>query len=194
MTNMRKAGDMAAMKAAMDNADNVGRIAMVKAETKFVAGNKAKMDAAMHIAAYGAILLSLPADNGGNLNATPAAQLLNALPRGSRAKTLAAWFAAFSNIAPTYDKAAGMWTAKMIGPKSSHYKPEVDSEAAFRKPFWAVEEKAPKPREFLLSAGLCRLIEAAEREAKAHALDADSASILADLRVLRAKYVPAKAD
>lgn len=119
------------------------------------------MDADIHAAAVAAIYLSMHKSeyDGGSSNGEPARQLMNALPRSARAKTLADWFEANSNIVLTFDKRAGEYKVKMTPRNSPDYKVPTP-EKAFDKPFWSVKEKTNGPRAFVLVDSMAKIANA----------------------------------
>ncbi|GEM_PF-1559569 len=112
--------------------------------------------------------------------------LLNAMPRGSRAKTLAEWCLHFGNVVAVFDKRNGLWTCKLL-PKDER-KP-ISLDAAFKRPFWDVEEKV-QAGAFNLAALVAALIKKADK-AVDEMSDTDRAA-LADLKVINAKFAPAE--
>lgn len=160
---------------------------------KAIAATGKKLDVQMHATAVACLVSSMPMADGGHLNATPAAQLLNAMPKGSRAKALAAWFEAFSNIVLKKDK-EGAWVAKLTPPTQKNYKAltDKDVQAALDKPFWSVDEKDTDPKAFLLGPAIAKLLKMAEQHL-AEMSDADKAA-LADLRGIQTKLVSQPVD
>jgi hypothetical protein len=108
------------------------------------------------------------------------AALLNAMPRGSRAKTLAEWALHFGNLVALFDKKNGMWTCKLL-PKEQ--RKEISLDKAFARPFWDVEEKVT-PGVFSLSLLVAQLIKKAEREVDT--MSEQDKAALADLKVISA--------
>lgn len=123
----------------------------------------AKVDAVTHALAIYCIYQSMPADptvtGVGNLNISPVMDLMNAMPKSARAKALAAWFNAFSNVRVT--EAKGKWSVKLVKPGTDDFKADIDIAKATANPFWIVPEKATAPEEFSLvgqaSAFLARM-------------------------------------
>lgn len=123
----------------------------------------AKVDAVTHALALYCIYQSMPADatvtGTGNLNISPTMDLMGAMPKSSRAKALAAWFNAFSNVRVT--EAKGKWSVKLVKPGTDDFKADIDLNKAKANPFWIVPEKATAPEEFSLvgqaSAFLARM-------------------------------------
>lgn len=125
-----------------------------------------KMDAVMHSTAVACLAASQTHENGGHHCPIRAAKMLNAMPRGSRAKTLADWFEHFSNLRPKFDKKANEWRVGMLASTSKGYKEQIDLIAAFAKPFYAVEEKTDGAKAFDVGALMAQLIRACERADK----------------------------
>lgn len=147
----------------------------------------AKLDTQIHATAVACIVASLPHEEGGYLNAEPARQLLNAMPKGSRAKALAAWFEAFSNVRLRREEKG--WTVKMVGPANKMYV-KADPDAAMAKPFWSVEEQGTDPKAFTLGAALASLLRKAEAAAKEGKLSPEDAEVVAALRKAGGKVLP----
>lgn len=153
----------------------------VASAIKWIASTGKKLDDRIHATAVACIHLSMPQDVGGHLNADSARQLLNAMPRGSRAKALAAWFEAFSNIRLTYDKKAGEWKVKLLKPQDAGYA-DADPKAAFDKPFWSVDEQDVDAAAFSIGALLKTLLTKADKAATAGTLSPDDMAVVEALK------------
>lgn len=168
--------DMTNARAMFDDMVEGGKLVLAKLDTRisWVSGVKSKFDAIIHAAAVGAIAASKPHDQGGHDCPLRAERLLNAMPRGSRAKTLADWFEAFSNLRPKMDKSKGVWTVKNLPKTSKLYVPTIDVEAAFAKPFYSVDEKTNGAAAFDIGAIIGQLIKGYEKASEEGALDAET--------------------
>lgn len=163
----------------------------VASATKSIGTIGGKLDNMIHGTAVACIYLSMSVAEGGPASgAKPAADLLNAMPKGSRAKALAAWFEAFSNIRPKFDKQAKAWTANVLPATAKTYALPRPTEA-MDKPFWTVEERDTDPKAFDFGGALMRLIKKAQDNLAA-LTDAERAA-LADLTGMVEKRPLAKA-
>lgn len=153
-----------------------------------------KLDNLIHGTAVACIYLSMPHKDGGHNCAARALKLLQAMPKGSRAKTLIAWFHAYSNIRIVMDAKTKQLKAGVLKPENKQYK-AADPIAAMEKPFWIVEEVAANPADFTtdsLAKRVALLIKAAkDKNAK---LDAAGIAALADLEGLAVKLTTKAAD
>jgi len=124
----------------------------------------AKLDAAIHAAAY-ACLMVARADNNGE----PARQLVTAMPKAARAKTLADWFEAHSNVRLRMDKASKEWAVGMAkGKDMLDHAALADLMAiAWSKPFFTVEEKTAGARAFSLADSFKHFLDRAAKQAEA---------------------------
>lgn len=125
----------------------------------------AKLDARIHALGMAAIAMAMPSDChiDGASNAEAARQLVVAMPKISRAKTLADWFAAHSNIRLKFDKKTGEWKCGLAKKDSISYlhgeeKLNEAMTAADAKPFFAVDEVTAGPRAFDFNAGFSSFI------------------------------------
>lgn len=152
-----------------------------------IAGIGAKLDNQIHGTAVACIYLSMSVAEGGPASgAGPAVALMNAMPKGSRAKALGSWFAAFSNIRVKLDPKTKVWTGGVISSDLKSYAvPTPD--AAMAKPFWTVEEVAPAPSAFTTD-NLAKAVALLIGRAKADnaVLDVKGRAALADLETLSA--------
>lgn len=187
-----RADNSAAVLTSLMVGDKVDGTAVASA-TKSIAGAGAKLDNQIHGTAVACIMLSMSIAEGGPASgAGPATGLLNAMPKGSRAKALAAWFAAYSNLRLRYDKKAKAWTGGVLDAKAKSYaKPDPD--AAMAKPFWSVEEADVVPQAFLtgnLTLAVANLIKKATADnAK---LDAKGKAALSQLEAAAKTLAPAE--
>lgn len=153
-----------------------------------------KMDNLLHSTAVACIYLSMPHTDGGHNCAARALKLLQAMPKGSRAKALIAWFHAYSNIRIVKDSKTGGLKAGVLKPENKQYK-IADPIAAMAKPFWTVEEKDVDPADFTtdsLAKRVAALIKAAKSDNAR--LDAAGIAALADLEGLAVKLTNKVAD
>lgn len=150
-----------------------------------------KLDNLIHGTAVACIYLSMPHKEGGHNCANRALKLIKAMPKGSRSKTLIAWFHAYSNIRIVTDAKTKELTAGVLPPTSKQYK-AADPIAAMDKPFWSVDEVAPTPADFTTDA-FAKRVAALIKAAKADnaKLDAKGIAALADLEGLAATLAPA---
>jgi hypothetical protein len=142
--------------------------AKVKAKTSGLAKSAANVVAGIHAVGVACLQFAAPVSHGGNTNGEPARQLVNALPKGVRQKALVAWLEAHSNIRLRYDKKAGEYTVKLIGPDLPKMFKDGDTLAALAiageaQPFWSVAEKDHAPSEFDAVARLERMLAAADK-------------------------------
>ncbi|WCA46197.1 hypothetical protein [Caulobacter phage DCM] len=144
----------------------------------FMAGSAAALDNAIlsiskrsvsldqdtHLAAVGCIGRSLPHGEGGHLDAERARRLIEAMSAGQSRNRVVAWFTHFSNIRITSTKDAETkaisYKARLVprevkGPDGKtmipnpDYKTGVSLEAAFKTPFWVLNEEAQvEPKSF----------------------------------------------
>lgn len=181
--NVRDTADASVILNSFRKSDNMG--ASIAEQIKWIGTTGKKMDAVIHATAVGCILMSMPLDENGFLNADPAIKLMNAMPKGSRAKALAAWFEAFSNIRVKLDGKTATWTGGLLKPTDKLYK-AADPTTAFAKPFWSVDEKATDPKAFLLGEQLARLIKMASDPKNMADMTDDEKAFLVDLTKLAA--------
>lgn len=137
----------------------------------------ATMDVDMHSAAVAALTLSSL-----HRDANAAALLLNAMPKGSRAATLALWFETFGNIvvtAPSKDKPT--YRCKMKLEKDCV---PVDLDKAQATPFWTKQETVSGAfDDAAFSKALASLIKRAESDKAS--LSPATAKALATLKVAK---------
>jgi len=157
--NVRDTADASVILNSFRKSNDMGRA--INEQTKWIKATGSKLDAVIHAVAVGSIYMSMPLDEHGYLNFTPALNLMNSMPKGSRAKALAAWFEAYSNIRVKMGK-DGVWTGGLLKPEQKGYEP-AKPEDAFAKPFWSVEEAKVDPKAFLLGEQLARLIKMASK-------------------------------
>lgn len=181
--NVRDTADASVILNSFRKSDNMG--ASIADQIKWIAATGKKLDAVIHATAVGCILMSMPLDENGFLNADPAIKLMNAMPKGSRAKALAAWFEAFSNIRVKLDPKSGEWVGGLLKPTDKLYA-VAKPEDAFAKPFWSVEEKNTDPKAFLLGEQLARLIKMASDPKNLADMTDDEKAFLNDLSKLAA--------
>lgn len=169
----------------------------VRDKTAGIKRSAANVAAGIHAVGVAALHFAMPMTHGGNTNGEPARQLVNALPKGLRQKALVAWFEAHSNIRLRFDKKAGEYTVKLVGPALPKMFKDGDALVALAKageaqPFWAVEEKATAPHEFDAVARLEGMLKAADK------FDGEVAKIIRDaqaaVKVRLAAMAAAKAD
>ena len=146
--------------------------AKVQARTKSIQGRGYKLDVDIHAVACATLFMAMPEGLGGNSNCEPARQLLMAMPKGSRAKTLCDWFAAHSNIVLKQGK-DGKWS---VGLDKSEARKDDDAlpalaKAAMDKPFWTVEEKTKGPEAFDIYAQIAVLMKKADKAIKSGQID-----------------------
>lgn len=112
--------------------------------TRQIKATGQKLDDQIHAAAYACLMLAR-ADNNGE----PARQLVLAMPKAGRAKTLADWFEAHSNIRLALSK-DGEWSVGMA--KGKHQKDHAALAdlmvIAWNKPFYTVAEQTKGPKAF----------------------------------------------
>jgi hypothetical protein len=145
-----------------------------------IKGRGAALDIDIHATAVAAIYTSMD-----HKDANTACLLLNAMPKGSRAKTLALWFMHYSNIVVTAKD--GVFSAKMMKEDHADYKASPDVVAALAKPFWSVEEKVDAAA-FDTQAFAKAVAALIKRAGNDNAnLDSAGKAALADLRVLAVK-------
>lgn len=125
----------------------------------------AKLDARIHALAMACIDMAMPSTvcDAGASNCEPARQLLNAMPKISRAKTLADWFEAHSNIRAKFDKKAGDWKCNLAKKDALSYMASAEKlmearAAADKQPFFTPEEKTGGAKDFDFAAGLSNFI------------------------------------
>ena len=153
--------------------------AKVRDKTAGIKRSAANVAAGIHAVGVAALHFAMPVSHGGTTNGEPARQLVNALPKGLRQKALVAWFEAHSNIRLRYDKKAGEYSVKLVGPDLPKMFKDGDAlvklaQAGEAQPFWAVEEKATAPSEFDAVARLEGMLKAADK------FDAEVAKIIRD--------------
>lgn len=181
--NVRDTADASVILNSFRKSDNMG--ASLAEQIKWIAATGKKMDAVIHATAVGCIYMSMPLDENGFLNADPAINLMRAMPKGSRAKALAAWFEAFSNIRVKLNK-DGQWVGGLLRPTDKLYA-DANPVDAFAKPFYSVEEKATDPKAFILGEQLARLIKLASKPESLADMTADERTFLDELAKLGAK-------
>ena len=149
--------------------------------SKSIKGRGVTLDVDMHAAAVAAIHVSMVDRDAG-----PAGRLINSLPKGTRAKALAEWFAAFSNVVLTYDKKAGIYLPKMV--KLGHADEKVaDPVKAQSVPFWTPAEtvKAGAFDDVMFAKAVASLIKRATHENAV--LSPAAMAALLDLKVAAVK-------
>lgn len=181
--NVRDTADASVILNSFRKSDNMG--ASIAEQIKWIGSTGKKLDAVIHATAVGCIYMSMPLDENGFLNADPAIKLMNAMPKGSRAKALAAWFEAFSNIRVKMDPKSASWVGGLLKPTDKLYV-EAKPVDAFAKPFWSVEEKNTDPKAFLLGEQLARLIKMASKPENLEGMTDDEKAFLNDLGKLAA--------
>jgi len=126
----------------------------------------AKLDADIHAVAVACLHFAMPKGMGdvGDSNAEPARQLLSAMPKGSRAKTLGDWFEAYSNVRLKMGK-DGKWSVGIAKADKAHPADKLEelAKAGEAKPFWSVEEKTAGAQAFDLNAALIKLFAQADK-------------------------------
>ena len=187
--NVRDSADASAILNSFRKSNDMG--AAISEQIKWIKATGKKLDAVIHATAVGAIYMSLPLDEHGYLNATPAINLMNAMPKGSRAKALAAWFEAFSNIRVKVGK-DGVWEGGLLKPEQKGYE-QAKPEDAFAKPFWSVEEAKVDPKAFILGEQLARLIKMASKPENMQDMSEEERTFLAELQAVAVKAPKPKA-
>jgi hypothetical protein len=156
---------------------------------KSIAGRSKTLDIDIHAAAIGA--LHTAAIHG---DTSIAERITNALGKAARAKTLAAWFAHYSNVRLTFDKKLGHFTGKLcVADERMDEVALMDKAAlALTRPFWDVEEKVQAGA--FDDASFAKAVQALiKRAAHENAkLSPEARDALADLRVLAVKLPEAK--
>lgn len=137
-----------------------------------------KMDTVIHAAAVYALGQSREHADGGHRNTDPIKRLMQAMPRSTRAKTLADWFTAFGNCTVSFDKKSKAW--KVFLPASDKCE-AIDMDRAMTTPFYSVEEKTEGPKAFNLSDAIAALIKRAESD-KVTLSDVEAA-VIADIKM-----------
>jgi len=158
--------DAKAMFLAMVPKGAVPVLAMMDKNIGWIKTTGTKMDAVMHSTAVACLAASQTHENGGHHCPLRFERMLNAMPRGSRAKTLADWAEHFSNLRAKYDKKAGVWKVGILTPASKQHKEQIDLIAAFAKPFYEVEEKTDGAKAFDVGALMAQLVRACEKADK----------------------------
>ena len=183
----------------MKYAANIMTTAALKTATSSIKTRGSNLTRDIHKAAVGALIVSLPDDMGGHLNATPALQLVQALAPGLPRNKVIAWFAEYSNIRITVakDKEGGgfKWGCKNLSPTLKGGEPnpeykaitEADVMAAIAKPYWDLnpEHDIKEVDVAALIANALKRIDAADKNGK---LKADPANAIR-IEALR-KLVP----
>jgi len=187
--NVRDTADASAILNSFRKSNDMG--AAISEQIKWIKATGKKLDAVIHATAVGAIYMSMPLDEHGYLNATPAINLMNAMPKGSRAKALAAWFEAFSNIRVKVGK-DGVWEGGLLKPEQKGYE-QAKPEDAFAKPFWSVEEAKVDPKAFILGEQLARLIKMASKPENMQDMSEEERTFLAELQAVAVKAPKPKA-
>jgi len=187
--NVRDTADASAILNSFRKSNDMG--AAISEQIKWIKATGKKLDAVIHATAVGAIYMSMPLDEHGYLNATPAINLMNAMPKGSRAKALAAWFEAFSNIRVKVGK-DGVWEGGLLKPEQKGYE-QAKPEDAFAKPFWSVEEAKVDPKAFILGEQLARLIKMASKPENMQDMSEEERTFLAELQAVAVKAPKTKA-
>lgn len=142
------------------------------------------MDIDMHTCALAALESS---DTHGDANSM--ALLLNSMPKGSRALTLAQWAEFYGNVRVSKDK-QGKFTCKMVKAEDRQV---VDFKAAALNPFWIKAETVTGAfNDAALLKAVDALIKRAEKDTAE--LSADAKARIADLRVVSAKLTPVEAN
>jgi hypothetical protein len=176
----------------MKYAANIMTTAALKAATTSIKTRGNNLTASIHKAAVGALIMSLPNDMDGHLNATPALQLVQALAAGLPRNKVIAWFAEYSNIRITVSKGKDgsmTWGCKNLSPTHAEYKAitEADVMTAIAKPYWDLnpEHDVKEVDVAALIANALKRIDAANKNGK---LKADPANAIR-IEALR-KLVP----
>lgn len=154
-----------------------------------------KLDADIHAVAVACLHFAMPESVNaecGRKNAEPARQLLSAMPKGSRAQTLADWFEAHSNVSLTRGK-DGKWSAGIA--KGEKAKPDEEllelASKADARPFWDVAEKTGGAKAFDLNVLMIRLFAEADKAIAAGSIDDDMLDNVVSLREFaKAKGLP----
>lgn len=172
------------------NAVDAGKVSTA---TSFIGTDATKLQDKIHGVAVACIYLSMSVAEGGPATgAAPALRLLNVLPKGQRAKDLAAWFAKFSNIRVRFDPKAKAWTGGVIDAKTKLYAVPRPNEA-MDCPFWELAKDDRIGADFTtdkLASRVKAIITAAKADTAK--LDAKGKAALADLESLAAKLEPAQ--
>lgn len=175
--------DAVATKLATLREGNAISIGLITKLAKSIAARGKAMDIDMHTCALAALEAS---DTHGDANSM--ALLLNSMPKGSRALTLAQWAEFYGNVRVSKDK-QGKFKCNMVKAEDRQV---VDFKAAAANPFWV---KAEVVTGVFNDAALLKAVDALiKRAEKDNAeLSADAKARIADLRVVSAKLTPADA-
>lgn len=179
MTMNRKIYDRGASASAVLTSLMSGNAVDAKAvtsATKSIALAGAKLDNQIHGTAVACIYLAMSVAEGGPATgAAPAVALMNAMPKGSRAKALAAWFAAFSNVRLKLEN--GVWAGGVLAATLKSYAvPRPDE--AMAKPFWSVDEAEGDPAAYNFGKAVAALLAKATKNLETMS-PADKTALLA---------------
>lgn len=94
----------------------------------------------VHTAAVAILVASLPTDEGGHTDCSRYAKLMAAMPKGSRANALKAWFSHFTNIRVNGDGKSGL-----LKPGQKGYQ-KVDVALASKTTFWDLTPEPAVPQ------------------------------------------------
>lgn len=182
----RAANGSAILTSLMDG--NAVDASAVNAAIKSIGTAGRKLDTQIHGTAVACIYLSMSVAEGGPATgAKPAIDLLNALPKGTRAEKLAKWFATYSNVRVRWDKKAKAFTGGVLGADAKGYAVPRPNEA-MDKPFFDLGKDERESVDFttdMMAKRVAALLTAAKADnAK---LDAKGKAALADLEKLAAK-------
>lgn len=192
--SFNRAANASAVLTSLMVGDKVDGTAVASA-TATISGAGQKLDNQIHGTAVACIMLSMSIQEGGPASgAGPAVNLLNAMPRGSRAKALSAWFTAFSNIRCKLNAKSKQWEGGVLPATAKTYA-VPDPKAAMDRPFWTAEEKDVTPSVFTTDKFKAR-VKALLAAAKADnaELDDEGKALLAGIEAATAPKAPASLD
>jgi hypothetical protein len=185
---MKDFNTLATEKLATFKAGNGVDLDLVNASIKSIGVRGRNLDVDIHATAVAAIAISMAHGDTG-----AASRLANAMPKGSRVKTLVKWFAHYSNIILTFDTKEQVWTGKMRKRDADDYVQSPSTEKALATPFWTEAEqvKAGPFNDLAFANAVAALIKRAEAETAV--LSPEAKAALADLKVAAVK-LPIKED
>jgi len=146
----------------------------LKDKSASIARRGYKLDVDIHAVAVACLEFAMPAElaEEGAKNAEPARQLLASMPKGSRAKTLADWFEAHSNVRLKMGK-DGKWSAGIAKGQMAHEDDKLRelATAGKNKPFFDVAEKTNGAQAFDLTSMLANFFSKADAAIKSGKID-----------------------
>lgn len=167
---------------------NTYSVAKVQKEAGLIKVAAAKMDVRYHAAAVAA--LGCIMDHG---QATPLADLLNAMGRSTRVKTLAEWAMKHSHVTLEKNK-GGVWAAKLVDKEDRKSKDDLLNLLlkAEAEPFWNAEEKTAS--DFNLGLAIAQLLKRAESAKKKGQVTPEEGLALIELQSMAEKFAPPAAN